>query len=201
MQSTWKRIEQARERWNVLRHPFYRRWSAGDLTADELARYSGQYRHAVEAIAAASDAAADDAPERSELRRHAVEERGHIALWDGFVDAAGGDAGAAPTAETVECARAWTEADGLLERLVTLYAVESGQSEISRIKRQGLVERYGFEDGDATAYFELHERLDPEHAAQARELIAELAAEDQEDDLVRAAEAAFRANWRLLDGV
>ena len=59
---TWSRIEDARERWNVLRHPFYRRWSAGELSADELARYSGQYRHAVEAIAAVSEATAAAAP-------------------------------------------------------------------------------------------------------------------------------------------
>ena len=37
----WERIEQARERWNVLEHPFYERWSAGELTRDELAEYSG----------------------------------------------------------------------------------------------------------------------------------------------------------------
>src|SRR3954454_3425923 len=41
----WQRIEQARARWNVLEHPFYQRWSAGDLTREELADYSGQYRH------------------------------------------------------------------------------------------------------------------------------------------------------------
>ena len=61
-QRIWLRIEQGRERWNVLRHPFYRRWSAGDLSRQELARYSGQYRHAVRAIAAASEAAAAIAP-------------------------------------------------------------------------------------------------------------------------------------------
>ena len=58
-QRIWERIEQSRERWNVLRHPFYRRWSNGELSADELARYSGQYRHAVKAIATMSAAAAD----------------------------------------------------------------------------------------------------------------------------------------------
>src|SRR6476620_8426950 len=58
-QRTWDRIESARERWNVLRHPFYRRWSAGELSGEELARYSGQYRHAVQAIAAVSEAAAE----------------------------------------------------------------------------------------------------------------------------------------------
>jgi pyrroloquinoline-quinone synthase len=206
-QRIWERIEEARERWNVLRHPFYQRWSAGDLSRDELARYSGQYRHAVRAIAAASEAAADAAPTRPELRRHAVEERDHVALWDGFVEAAGGSVADAPTPETEECVRAWSQSPdvaargGLLARLVRLYAIESGQPEISRIKRQGLVGCYGFIDGPATAYFRLHERRDAEHAAQARGLIEELAAESDQDELAVGAEATLRANWRLLDGV
>jgi pyrroloquinoline-quinone synthase len=207
-QRIWERIEEARERWNVLRHPFYRRWSAGELSREELARYSGQYRHAVRAIAAASEAAADAAPVRPELRRHAVEERDHVALWDGFVEAAGGSVADAPTPETEECVRAWSQSravtargDDLLARLVRLYAIESGQPAISRIKRQGLVGCYGFTDGPGTAYFRLHERRDAEHAAEARELIEELAAEGDEDELAAAAEATLRANWRLLDGV
>ena len=207
-QSIWERIEQARERWNVLRHPFYQRWSAGELRPDELARYSGQYRHAVRAIATLSRAAADAAPERLELRQHAAEEHDHVALWDGFVEAAGGSAADRPTPETEECVRAWSDSprlnDGgrdLLGSLVRLYAIESGQPEISRIKRQGLVDRYGFSEGPGTAYFRLHERRDTEHAAQARELIEELAAEGEEDELAARAEAVLRANWRLLDGV
>jgi pyrroloquinoline-quinone synthase len=207
-QRIWERIEEARERWNVLRHPFYRRWSAGELSREELARYSGQYRHAVRAIAAASEAAADAAPARPELRRHAVEERDHVALWDGFVEAAGGSVADAPTPETQECVRAWSQSraptargDELLARLVRLYAIESGQPAISRIKRQGLVGCYGFIDGPGTAYFRLHERRDAEHAAEARGLIEELAAEGDEDELAAAAEATLRANWRLLDGV
>jgi pyrroloquinoline-quinone synthase len=207
-QRIWVRIEQGRERWNVLRHPFYRRWSAGELSRQELARYSGQYRHAVRAIAAASEAAAEIAPERPELRRHAFEERDHVALWDGFVEAAGGSVADAPTPETQECVRAWSQSravsargDDLLARLVRLYAIESGQPAISRIKRQGLVGCYGVIDGPGTAYFRLHERRDAEHAAEARELIEELAAEGDEDELAAAAEATLRANWRLLDGV
>jgi len=82
--SVWERIEVARERWNVLRHPFYRRWSAGELRLDELARYSGQYRHAVDAIATMSATVATAHPDRPELRRHAAEERDHMQLWDGF---------------------------------------------------------------------------------------------------------------------
>ena len=197
----WKRIESARQRWDVLRHPFYRRWSAGELTREELARYSGQYRHAVNAIATVSEAAADAAPERLELRRHAAEEQGHLGLWDGFVEASGGDSTAAATTETEQCVGAWTAGGDLLSALVRLYAIESGQPEISRIKRAGLTDRYGFADGPATAYFRLHESRDLEHAAEARELVAELASPQDGDRLVAAAESAFRANWRLLDGV
>jgi pyrroloquinoline-quinone synthase len=198
---TWERIERSRARWNVLRHDFYRRWSNGELTADELARYSGQYRHAVEAIATMSAAAADAAPDRHELRRHAAEELGHVRIWDGFVAASGGASDDPPTPETAECVRAWTADDGLVATLARLYAIESGQPEISRTKRDGLLDRYGFEDGPGTAYFRVHQTRDADHAAEVRELIDELADGTAEDEIVAAAEAALRANWRLLDGV
>jgi pyrroloquinoline-quinone synthase len=197
----WERIEASRERWNVLRHPFYRRWSEGELSREELARYSGQYRHAVEAIATVSAAAADSSPERPELRRHAAEELGHVRLWDGFVEESGGDPSDRPTPETEECVRAWTADGELAETLVRLYAIESGQPEISRTKRQGLLDRYGFDDGAGTAYFRVHETRDREHAAEVRELIEEIGSDSDAEALAAAAESAFRANWRLLDGV
>ena len=199
----WQRIEQARDRWNVLEHPFYQRWSAGELSREELAEYSGQYRHATAAIARLSAVVAESAPEaeRAELRRHAAEEEAHIALWDGFVDAVGGDIGAAPTAETTECVEAWTAEDDRLSQLVRLYAIESGQPQISKTKREGLAAHYGIGDGPGNEYFRLHEKADVDHAAEGRSLIeAHLDGADPEA-LVAAAEAAFKANWRLLDGV
>jgi pyrroloquinoline-quinone synthase len=197
----WDRIEHSRSRWNVLEHPFYVRWSAGELSREELARYSGQYRHAVEAIAAMSSTAADDAPESEELRSHAEEEAAHVGLWDGFVGAVGGSASAPATTETVDCVRTWTADDGILATLARLYAVESGQPEISRVKRAGLVDLYGVAEGPGTEYFALHERRDAGHAAEVRDLIEERARPEDADALVAAAESAFRANWRLLDGI
>jgi pyrroloquinoline-quinone synthase len=200
-ESTWERIERSRRRWDVLRHPFYVRWSNGELTREELARYSGQYRHAVEAIAEMSTTAADALPERDELRRHAAEELGHVRLWDGFVEASGGSVDDEPTVETAECVRAWTAPGTTAETLVRLYAIESGQPPISRTKREGLLERYGFADDAGTAYFRVHETRDVEHAAEVRELVEQVADGASEDELAAAAESAFRANWRLLDGV
>jgi pyrroloquinoline-quinone synthase len=197
----WDRIEDARGDWNVLCHPFYERWSAGELTLGELARYSGQYRHAVGAIATMSSAAAAAAPDRPELARHAEEERAHLRLWDGFVAAVGGTVDDEPTRETAECVSAWTADRDLLPILAKLYAIESGQPAISRTKREGLRAFYGIEDGAGTAYFNVHATRDADHAAEARALIEELADEADGDELVAAATGTFKANLRLLDGV
>jgi pyrroloquinoline-quinone synthase len=202
-ESVWRRIEMARGRWNVLEHPFYLRWSAGELSREELARYAGQYRHATEAIARLSADVAETAPdaERAALRRHAGEEAGHVALWDGFVEAVGGEIGAAPTAETRACVAAWTAADGPARQLTRLYAIESGQPAISETKREGLARHYGVGDGPGNEYFRVHEQVDLEHAADDRAVIERCCGDADEEKLVAAAESAFRANWRLLDGV
>lgn len=201
--SIWQRIEEARERWNVLEHPFYQRWSTGELSSEELARYSGQYRHATEAIArlSASVAAAAPGEERAALRRHAAEEAGHVALWDGFVEAVGGQTGAEPTAETLECVEEWTTADGVLPQLVRLYAIESGQPSISRTKREGLARHYGVGDGPGNEYFRVHEQADVAHAQEGRAAVERHLPDGREDELVAVAERVFKANWRLLDGV
>ncbi|MGH2982299.1 MAG: TenA family transcriptional regulator [Solirubrobacterales bacterium] len=199
----WQRIDQARGRWDVLQHPFYLRWSAGELSREELADYAGQYRHATEAIARLSRQAAEaaPAPERAELARHAAEEADHVALWDGFVSAVGGQIGAEPIPETRDCVAAWTADGDLLTSLARLFAIESAQPEIARVKREGLADFYGVGDGDGNAYFRVHEGLDVEHAEAGRELIERHLEGADEDALVGAAESAFRANWRLLDGV
>lgn len=200
----WQRIEEAHERWNVLEHPFYQRWSEGSLSREELARYSGQYRHATAAIARLSAGLAESAPEseRTELRRHAEEEASHIALWDGFVEAVGGEVAAEPTEETQECVDTWAANGDRLSLLVRLYAIESSQPAISQTKREGLAVHYGIGDGPGNEYFRVHEKADVEHAAEGRSLIeSHLGPGADLDALVAAAESAYKANWRLLDGV
>jgi pyrroloquinoline-quinone synthase len=187
----------------VLEHPFYVRWSAGELSREELARYSGQYRHATEALARLCGQTAETAPEkhREEIAAHAEEEESHVGLWDDFVEAAGGEIGVEPTSETAECVTAWTAPDGYLEQLARMYAIESGQPEIARVKREGLSRFYGIDGGPGSEYFKVHEEADHAHAEESRRLIAEAMTAEDEDALVAAAESAFKANWRLLDGV
>jgi pyrroloquinoline-quinone synthase len=191
------RIEEARSRWNVLDHPFYRRWERGELSREQLGYYAGQYRHAVVALA---DAAATAAPLAGD--EHAAEEAAHVALWDAFASDLGVAGVREPNAETAGCARAWSGASDPLEALAILYAVESGQPDISRTKLAGLVQHYRFEaDAPGAAYFAVHLERDVEHAAASRALLAERASSADEDRLVGAAQRALEENWRLLDGV
>jgi pyrroloquinoline-quinone synthase len=163
----FERIAAARERWDVLKHPFYTRWERGELTREELADYSGQYRHAVVALA---ETAAKAAPLAG--LEHAEEERAHVDLWDDFARAVGGN-GASANSQTTECVDAWSAEDEL-EALAVLYAVESAQPAISKTKLAGLGAHYGIaEDASGAAYFVLHSERDHEHAEQSRRLLAE----------------------------
>lgn len=181
-------IDAARQRWNVLEHPFYTRWEQGELTRDDLARYAGEYRHAVVALARAARTA----------RMHADEEAEHIALWDGFASAVDGAEKREPLPQTRCCTSAWSAAGDDVEAAAILYAIEAGQPAISETKLRGLLDHYGFEEGSpGTAYFELHSERDHAHAAEARSRL-----EDADDArLVALAESALAANWALLDGV
>ena len=187
----FERIAAARERWNVLKHPFYTRWERGELTREELAEYSSQYRHAVVALAETAGRASAE---------HAEEERAHVDLWDDFARAVGGN-GAAPNDETRECVEAWSPEDEL-EALAVLYAVESAQPEISQTKLVGLGAHYGIPaEAPGAAYFALHSERDHEHAEESHQILAERVRPEDEDRLVAAAERAYRGNWTLLDGV
>jgi pyrroloquinoline-quinone synthase len=189
----FERLDEARKRWDVLKHPFYTRWERGELSREDLGFYAGEYRRAVVALAETAAAGGSD--------EHAAEEREHIDLWDDFAAALDAPLDREPTTETTECVAAWTSHDPL-EASAIMYAIESSQPAISQTKLTGLVEHYGFQAGSpAVGYFALHAERDVEHAAEARERLTQEASPTDADRLVAAGEAALAANWKLLDGV
>jgi len=189
-----ERLDAVRERWNLLEHPFYKRWSCGELNREELAHYAGEYRHAVVALA--------ETAARSGGAEHAREEAEHVFLWDEFAAAFDADTTREPSPETRECVVAWTAPGDRREALAVMYAIEAGQPAVSQAKLDGLAEHYGVGvDEPGAAYFALHATLDHEHAAESRRELEEQADAIDGDRLVELAERALQGNWILLDGV
>jgi pyrroloquinoline-quinone synthase len=196
MSDFFTRLDAVKARWNVLEHPFYTRWTSGELTRDELAVYAGEYRRAVEGLARASERVAELEPA---LAGHAREERAHVDLWERFA-AAAGTVAADPRPESVACEQSWAgEHRDLDGHLAALYAIESAQPKISQVKADGLREHYGFSEG--IEYFDVHAQRDLEHAAEERALLEPRLAGADVDALIAEAESVLRSNWELLDGV
>ena len=188
-----ERIDAARERWNVLEHPFYKRWSCGELSRDELAHYAGEYRHAVVALADTAAKAGND--------EHAREEAEHVDLWDEFAAAFGADTTREPSPETAECVDR-LDRSGQPPRGARRPLRDRGRSARRLARRSSTASpstTASPTDEPGAAYFALHTELDHEHAAESAR--ASTDGPDDADRLVEVAEAALRGNWTLLDGV
>ena len=201
-----EQLDQARARLNVLQHPFYERWTRGELSRDELRGYAAQYRHLVVALAEVSRQAAESAPgdETSTLNVHAREEAEHVAIWDRFAEALGSDP-EEPLAATRECAESWTAGATSGEHLAVMYVIEASQPAISTTKLAGLAEHYELAEGNpACDYFREHAVRDIAHSNQARAMIERHLAQGDEADgesMVTAATAALEGNWAMLSAV
>ena len=197
------RLESLRERWNVLEHPFYQRWSDGSLEREELAFYAGEYR-------ARRDRAGRGRRRRvARLRARGARAARRARRGGGRARGSCGTASRTrwtPTSRAPRARDAWPAASRgppvatPWRTSSPAFTIESGQPAIARTKLDGLLDRYGFEEGPATEYFSLHAELDHEHAAQSRELIEERLADADLDRLLEVAEGVLRGNWELLDG-
>jgi pyrroloquinoline-quinone synthase len=207
----WAELRAIQQRWDVLRHPFYTRWSAGELRRHELKTYAEEYDHLVIALAVASRHAAQKADGLlgEALGQHAEEEVAHVNLWRAFAKGTGwgpadvGRYGAEPYPDTVVCARVW---GGDLRRslaldLVTLYAIEGPQPRIAQTKLDGLLGHYGFTEGPATQYFSMHAELDKEHAALAQSALGGMLEEEDPFELLAQAGRVHCSYWHMLDGL
>ena len=189
-----ERLDAVRERWNLLEHPFYKRWSCGELERDELAHYAGEYRHAVVALA--------ETAEKSGNAEHAREEAEHVALWDDFAAAFDADTSAIRARRPESASSPGPHPVTGARRLRSCTRSKPG-SRPSR-RRSSTASRSTTaspSDEPGAAYFALHSELDHEHADESRQVLEADGADDDADRLVEVAEAALKGNWTLLDGV
>ncbi len=218
-QTFWDRLEACTAPYNLLTHPFYRAWTAGELTRDDLAFYAAEYWHHVSAFPTYLSAFHTRLPDgelRREVLRNLAEEEGidagsnrpHSELWMDFAKGMGA------TREQVLTHRIQPEMQALIATfrelmndstpaaLGALYAYESRVPAIAAEKASGLSKLYGA-DAATTRYFTLHQTADVYHAQVWRDLIDQQLATDPgaEEAALRAAKLAAQALWAALDGV
>ena len=195
----------------LLTHPFYRAWSDGCLSGDDLARYAEQYRYSVQALPEllrAAEASTNDAETRTTLRRNLDEEEGrvgpaHARLWEQFAGAVGAADRATALPETDQAGKALAGAmgDDEVSQLAALWAYEVQTARVAETKEVGL-RRYGVEAPEALAFFRMHGSLDVHHARALLEALGRaLGRSGTLDQATSAVRRSAAAQWRFLDGV
>ena len=200
-----RELEAVSQAWNLLQHPFYRRWVRGELTLAELVDYTCQYFHVVERLPIWLEcAAANDPRHAAQLRAHADEEAGHIALWRRFAEALKiGETtlrGSSPNGAT---AAMLCRGDELAEAglgAAVVWALETQSPAVSEEKLRGLEAHYGIGADTGGEYFALHRDLDIAHEGQLKQIIHAQKPERRKAALTAAA-ATVEGLWNLLSSV
>lgn len=197
-------LRAAATRWDLLKHSFYTRWVAGDVTLDELRDYACQYHHVVKAIPGwLRQAVSEDNAEAIALEAHAVEEATHVPMWADFAAALGVSDAELNSARPNPATAALLDSGDLLAGqglgAAVVWALEAQTPAVSAEKLEGLRKHYGIDAGNGGRYFELHQTMDIDHAAELEHIIA------SEPTLSEAAPAAaetmLEGLWGLLSKV
>ena len=195
---------------DLLTHPFYQAWSAGELRAEDLARYAEQYRFQVAALPELlrrARALTHDADTQADLSRNLDDEEGrsgvaHARLWEAFGTAVGAAAEASPLPETRAAAESLAALVGEDEvtALAALWAYEVQTARVADTKETGL-RRYGVDSPVAVRFFRLHGELDVHHARGLLESLERCVARGASVEAAKAAvERSAQAQWTFLDG-
>jgi pyrroloquinoline-quinone synthase len=204
-------------KYDLLCHPFYRAWSAGELTRDDLRQYAQDYFHHVEAFPSYLDAFGSRLDE-GELRRAVLanmrDEQGgedavpHAELWLDFAEGMGSGRDLASHAPVAEVRNLMDQFDAVArqgsseEALAAFYAYESQVPRVATEKERGLRAMYGAGD-KACGYFTLHATADVYHSQVWRKQLEKRVTANPEtaERALDAAENAAQSLWRALDGI
>jgi pyrroloquinoline-quinone synthase len=209
-------------KYDLLCHPFYQAWSAGELTREDLREYARDYYHHVEAFPiylAELGIRLDESELRRAVLANMADEKGmddslgdaatpHSELWLDFAEGMGARRdmrGHNPVPEVKELTSFFHRmaSEGTPEEaLAAFYAYESQVPRVAKEKARGLREMYGA-DERVTAYFTLHTTADVYHSQIWRQQLGKRLQSNPgatEQALV-AAENAAKALWHALDGI
>jgi pyrroloquinoline-quinone synthase len=199
---------------SMLKHPFYRAWTAGTLSLERLQNYAVEYYPHVAAfpryLSAIHSRCADIATRQALLENLIEEERGaenHPELWLRFAEAIGVARErvleASTSASSIGLVDEFTrlaESGHVPSGLAALYAYESQIPAVATAKIDGLKRFYGVTDKRGLSFFAVHEKADVWHARAGADLIARHCATDRDRELaLDAGSRALGALWSLLD--
>ena len=209
-------------KYDLLCHPFYKAWSAGELTREDLREYALDYYQHVNAFPSYLAALALRLND-SELRRAVLAnmrdeqgagagpdatEEAHSELWMDFAEGMGAARSAFGHDAVPEVKRlvkhfARVAEEGTPEEaLAAFYAYESQVPCVATEKERGLRERYGASE-KTRRYFMLHATADVYHSNVWREQLAKQVGSSPAvaEKALNAAESAAKALWTALDGI
>ena len=207
-------------KYDLLCHPFYKAWSAGRLTREDLREYAQDYYHHVEAFPsylAAFGVRLQDGELRRAVLANMCDEKGaegdtaaipHSDLWLDFAEGMGSTRNLewhTPVAEIRQLIRSFQRVatEGTPEEaLAAFYTYESQVPRIAVEKERGLREMYGADD-KTCGYFALHATADVHHSRVWRKQLEKRVEANPEaaGAALDAAENAARMLWQALDGI
>jgi pyrroloquinoline-quinone synthase len=222
----FERMEASIAKYDLLCHPFYKAWAAGELTRDDLRDYACNYYHHVEAFPTYLAELAVRLDE-SELRRAVLanmcDENGtasgsgpgseahsepHSELWLDFAEGMGAQRdmrGHNPLPEIGSLMAHFhrVASEGTAEEaLAAFYAYESQVPRVAKEKARGLREMYGADD-KTCGYFSLHATADIFHSNVWRQQLENRIQANPEaaQAALEAAENTAKMLWQTLDGI
>jgi pyrroloquinoline-quinone synthase len=217
----FEQLEASIAKYDLLCHPFYRAWAAGELTRDDLREYARQYYHHVEAFPCYLAELAlrlDEGELRRAVLANMCDEKGageagkdsvpHSELWLDFAEGMGARRDMVmhlPVAEIRQLIRHFHRmaSEGTPEEaLAAFYAYESQVPRVAKEKARGLREMYSA-DSKTCGYFNLHATADVYHSNVWRmQLEKRLEANPEAAQAaLDAAEKTAKLLWQALDGI
>jgi pyrroloquinoline-quinone synthase len=213
-------LEERIHRYDLLSHPFYQAWSAGELTREDLRTYAEDYYAHVEAFPgylAQFGVRLDEGELRRAVLANLTDEKGgedsfgepersHSELWLDFVEGVGGNrlTKRRPIGQIRKLISWFHEVASertAEEALAAFYAYESQVPRVAQEKDRVLRDLYGA-DETTRAYFMLHTTADVHHAQVWRDPVREANPANPEtaEKALGAAEATAELLWNVLDG-
>ena len=203
-------------KYDLLCHPFYKAWSAGELTREDLRKYAQNYFHHVNEFPEYLQVFASRL-QPGELRRAVLANRDdevglhgsrpHSELWLDFVEGMGGERAGSeePIAEIESLTQQFHSAarqGAAEEALATFYAYESQVPRVAAEKARGLQAMYGA-DEKTREYFRLHTTADVYHSRVWKRQLTNAVEGNPAaaERALNAAENAAKALWTALDGI